>query len=95
MGEAVGNDIEVVEAIETLQGKGPEDFRQICVEFAAYMLYLGEIADLETSRKMVEDAIDYGKGIDKFAAMVKAQGAMKVIFIIRRSLRKHLIRKIS
>ncbi len=50
LGEAVGNDIEVVEAIETLQGKGPEDFRQICVEFAAYMLYLGEIADLETSR---------------------------------------------
>lgn len=74
LGEAVGNDIEVVEAIETLQGKGPEDFRQICVEFAAYMLYLGEIADLETSRKMVEDAIDYGKGIDKLAAMVKAQG---------------------
>lgn len=74
LGEAVGNDIEVIEAIETLQGKGPDDFEQICVEFAAQMLYLGEIADLDTSREMVKEAIHTGKAIDKLAAMVKAQG---------------------
>ena len=74
LGEAVGNDIEVIEAIETLQGKGPDDFEQICVEFAAQMLYLGEIADLDACRKMVKEAIHSGKAIDKLAAMVKAQG---------------------
>ena len=42
LGVAVGNDIEVIEAIETLQGNGPEDFEEICVEFASQMLYLGD-----------------------------------------------------
>ncbi len=74
LGVAVGNDIEVIEAIETLQGKGPEDFRTICVEFASQMLYLGNVARQETCRRMVEDAIDNGQGIDKLAAMVKEQG---------------------
>ena len=74
LGIAVGNDIEVIEAIETLQGNGPEDFEEICVEFASQMLYLGEIADLQECRDMVYDAIETGKGIDKLAEMVKAQG---------------------
>lgn len=74
LGVAVGNDIEVIEAIETLQGNGPKDFEEICVEFASQMLYLGEIADLQKCRDMVKDAIDTGKGIEKLAEMVKAQG---------------------
>lgn len=74
LGVAVGNDIEVIEAIETLQGKGPEDFREICLEFAAYMLYLGEVAPLEECRRMVEDALQRGTAIDKLAQMVKRQG---------------------
>ena len=53
LGVAVGNDIEVIEAIETLQGNGPEDFEEICVEFASQMLYLGKIADLQECRDMV------------------------------------------
>lgn len=74
LGVAVGNDIEVIEAIETLHGNGPEDFEEICVEFASQMLYLGEIADLQECRDMVYDAIETGKGIEKLAEMVKAQG---------------------
>ena len=74
LGVAVGNDIEVIEAIETLQGNGPEDFEEICVEFASQMLYLGKIADLQECRDMVYDAIETGKGIEKLAEMVKAQG---------------------
>ena len=74
LGVAVGNDIEVIEAIETLQGNGPEDFEEICVEFASQMLYLGKIADLQECRDMVYDAIKTGKGIEKLAEMVKAQG---------------------
>lgn len=73
LGIAVGNDIEVIEAIETLQGKGPEDFQEICIEFASYMLYLGEIDTLEKCRKMTEEALNNGMAIEKLAQMVKCQ----------------------
>lgn len=73
LGIAVGNDIEVIEAIETLQGKGPEDFRQICIEFASYMLFLGDINTLEECRKMAEEALNNGMAIEKLAQMVKYQ----------------------
>ena len=73
LGVAVGNDIEVIEAIDTLQGKGPEDFCKICIEFAAYMLYLGEIASLEESRKMAAEVLYSGKALEKLAQMVHAQ----------------------
>ena len=73
LGIAVGNEMEVVEAIETLQGHGPEDFQNICIEFASYMLYLGEIASLEQCRSMVTDALNQGKAIEKLAQMVERQ----------------------
>lgn len=73
LGIAVGNDIEVIEAIETLQGKGPEDFREICIEFASYMLYLGEIDTLEKCRKMTEEVLNNGMAIEKLAQMVECQ----------------------
>ena len=45
LGIAVGNEIEVVEAIQTLQGKGPKDVQEICEVFAANMLMLAKIAN--------------------------------------------------
>lgn len=74
LGEAVGNDIEVIEAIKTLRGKGPEDFQNICIEFAAHMLSLGGIASLPESRKMAEETLQSGKALEKLAQMVHAQG---------------------
>ena len=74
LGIAVGNDIEVQEAIETLQGKGPVDFREICEEFASYMLYLGEVASLEESRRLVREALEKGVALEKLAQMVHVQG---------------------
>ncbi len=73
LGVSVGNDLEVVEAIETLQGNGPEDFKEICIEFAAYMLYLGEIAALEECKAMVIEALNNGKAIEKLIQMVEYQ----------------------
>lgn len=74
LGRTVGNEIEVIEAIETLSGNGPEDFREICIEFASYMLYLGEIAPLEECRKQADAALKEGKAIEKLAQMVECQG---------------------
>jgi pyrimidine-nucleoside phosphorylase len=74
LGIAVGNKIEVAEAVDTLQGKGPKDFEKICVEFAAYILYLGEIAPLETCRNLAKETLQSGKAFEKFVEMGKAQG---------------------
>ena len=74
LGIAVGNDIEIKEAVETLKGNGPEDFQEICEVFATSMLVLGQKGSIEECRNMVKEAIQSGKGLDKFAQMVKEQG---------------------
>ncbi len=74
LGFAVGNSLEVVEAIETLQGKGPEDLLELSLALAAQILFLAEKGTLDECRKMAQDAITSGKALDTFAQMVKAQG---------------------
>lgn len=74
LGEAVGNDIEIIEAIHTLQGNGPEDFWNICEAFSIAMLVLGGIGDEKECASLVKSAIDEGRALDKFAAMVERQG---------------------
>ena len=74
LGLAVGNSLEVCEAIETLKGGGPEDFRTLCLELAAHMLCLAEKGSVDECRKMAEEAISSGKALDTFAKMVELQG---------------------
>ncbi len=75
LGNAVGNALEVKEAIKTLQGKGPEDFVEHCLTVASNMLVIGEKAqNLEHARMMVETALRDGSGWQKFRAMVINQG---------------------
>jgi len=75
LGNAVGNALEVVEAIDTLQGGGPEDFREHCLHVAAHMLVLGEKAsDLNEGRQLAEWAIIERRALGKFRTLVKAQG---------------------
>ena len=74
LGYAVGNSLEVVEAIETLQGKGPEDLLELSLALTAQILFLADKGTLEECRKMAQDAITSGKALDTFAQMVKAQG---------------------
>ena len=74
LGFAVGNSLEVVEAIETLQGKGPEDLLELSLALAAQILFLAEKGTLEECRAMAQDAITSGKALDTFARMVAAQG---------------------
>jgi pyrimidine-nucleoside phosphorylase len=75
LGEAVGNALETLEAIETLQGGGPEDFREHCLVVASHMLVLGNrAANLEEARQMAEKALVDGSGLEYFRTLVREQG---------------------
>lgn len=75
LGHAVGNSLEVVEAIDTLHGHGPADFTEHCLHVCAHMLVLGHRApDLASGRRMAENAISSGAAFEKFRVLVIAQG---------------------
>src|SRR5690349_20102200 len=74
LGNAVGNALEVVEAIETLHGGGPADFREHCLQVSAHMLVLGKRAkDLKEGRGMAERSVSDGSAWEKFRVLVQAQ----------------------
>ena len=74
LGYAIGNSLEVIEAVETLQGKGPEDLTELCVTLASHILNLAEKGDLSTCEKLVREAIANGTALEKLVEMVWAQG---------------------
>ena len=75
LGHAVGNALEVVEAIDALHGGGPADFMEHCLHVSAQMLVLGERAEnLEVAREMAEKAIADGSALAKFRELVITQG---------------------
>jgi pyrimidine-nucleoside phosphorylase len=75
LGNAVGNSLELLEAIDTLHGGGPNDFVEHCLSAAAYLVMLGKKAkNLIQARQMVEDVLKNGKAWEKFRQMVIAQG---------------------
>ena len=75
LGEAIGNSLEVVEAIETLQGKGPEDLVEMCYALGSQMVVLAnKAATLEEAKSMLQEALESGKAWQKFKAMISNQG---------------------
>ena len=75
LGCAVGNALEVKEAMDTLQGKGPEDFTELVYTLASLLLKAGKIADTtEKARALCEEAVKSGKALAKFREFVEAQG---------------------
>jgi len=75
LGFAVGNSLEVIEAIDALKGGGPADFREHCLHVSAHMLVLGKRAkDLAEGRVMAEKAIANGSAFEKFRVLVRAEG---------------------
>jgi pyrimidine-nucleoside phosphorylase len=74
LGNAVGNSLEVIEAIETLKDNGPEDFLEHCLHVSAHMLVLGKRAqDLAEGRSIAEKSIADGSAFEKFRVLVEAQ----------------------
>lgn len=74
LGEAVGNSLEIVEAINTLNDKGPEDLTKLCVELSASMLELSLGKAFDECAKAAYDSIKSGSAFNKFKEIVTAQG---------------------
>ncbi|WP_069999009.1 pyrimidine-nucleoside phosphorylase [Cellulosilyticum sp. I15G10I2] len=74
LGNNIGNSLEVIEAVETLKGNGPEDLTEVCLSLAANMLYLGGKGELSACMEMAKEAIQTGKALENLIAMVEAQG---------------------
>jgi pyrimidine-nucleoside phosphorylase len=75
LGNAVGHILEVREAIDTLQGRGPADFVEHSLVIAAHMLVLaGRVSDFDEAKALCESSLQDGSGLDKFRTLVEAQG---------------------
>lgn len=77
LGYAVGNKLEVLEAINTLKGNGPDDLTELCNEIGAYMVYSGGIVDtLEEAKILVNEKITNKEALNKQFEFIKAQGGI-------------------
>lgn len=75
LGYAVGNALEVKEAIEVLKGNGPEDVKELCLTLGSQMVYLsGKTQTLEEARTKVENVLANGKALEVFKAFIASQG---------------------
>jgi pyrimidine-nucleoside phosphorylase len=75
LGNRVGNALEVVEVVDILRGKGPEDLRELCIVLAAWMLYLGGVAESVAAGESIgEKLINSGQALERFQKMVELQG---------------------
>lgn len=75
LGNAVGHTLEVIEAVETLKGKGPSDLQELCYSLGALALITAKKApDEQTARKILQETIESGKALNKFRELVQKQG---------------------
>lgn len=75
LGEAIGNSLEVVEAIETLRGEGPADLTEMCFVLGSQMVVLAKKAEtLEEARELLTEALTSGRALEKFKEMIRNQG---------------------
>ena len=74
LGNTVGNSLEVIEAIEVLQGRGPQDLTALCIALASHMLSLAEFGGYDDCEREVRRVIESGEALGKLADMVRAQG---------------------
>ena len=77
LGAAIGNSLEVIEAINTLKGNGPEDLTELSVALASHMLVISDRGSYEECEKNVRRVIENGEALMTFANMVEAQGGNK------------------
>lgn len=75
LGFAIGNALEVKEAIDTLSGNGPEDLTELCLTLGSYMVYLGgEASSTAEAREKLKEVIANGKALETFKTFLQSQG---------------------
>ena len=75
LGRAIGNSIEVIEAIETLRGRGPSDLEELAIEISSHMLICANVCgNYKDAKSMLLSALDSGMAFNKFKNMIEAQG---------------------
>ena len=74
LGNAIGNSLEVIEAVDTLRGNGPEDLWGVCLELAANMLELADQGSHEECIRLSKEAVESGRALSCLKDMVDAQG---------------------
>lgn len=75
LGLAIGNALEIKEAIDTLNGNGPEDLTELCYELGSEMVVLsGKASTSAEARKMLEEVIANGKALESFKFLIDSQG---------------------
>jgi|LGOV01.1.fsa_nt_gb pyrimidine-nucleoside phosphorylase len=75
LGKAVGNSLEVIEAVNTLKGNGPEDFTELCIFLNSVMLKLtGIVSNIEEGRLKTNEVLESGKSLEKFREFISSQG---------------------
>jgi pyrimidine-nucleoside phosphorylase len=75
LGRMAGHSNEVIEAIDVLRGKGPDDLRELSVELSAWMFYLGETTkSVEEGRRLAEEMIASGQALERFRQCIRLQG---------------------
>ncbi len=75
LGYAIGNALEVKEAIDTLKGEGPEDLTELCLTLGSHMVYVAEKANsLEEARTLLKNVIKDGSALEKLKVFLSSQG---------------------
>jgi len=75
LGNAVGNSLEIIEAVETLKGNGPKDFKELIYTLASQALVMkGDVATLEEGHKKVKEVIDSGKALEMLRKFIAGSG---------------------
>ena len=74
LGNNIGNNLEVLEAIEVLKNNGPKDLTDICIELATYMVSITKNITYEEAKTKVTEVLNSGEALDKFYQLVKYQG---------------------
>lgn len=81
LGKAIGNSLEVIEAVETLKGEGPEDLTEICIDIAANMLYMAGKGTVKECEALAKKAIADGSALQTLVKMVHAQGGNEKLLL--------------
>lgn len=75
LGNAIGNTLEVIEAVATLKGEGPADLTELCLLLGAQMLVASNlVTSLEAGERLLKDKIETGAALEKFSEFIEAQG---------------------